>query len=31
MFRLYVGLDNQNKQITKLVREIAIRDAKKKK
>jgi hypothetical protein len=31
MFRLYVGLDNQNKEITKLVREISIKDVKKKK
>ena len=31
MFRLYVKIDIQNKEITKLVREIAIKDAKKKK
>jgi small membrane protein len=31
MFRLYVKIDSQNQEVTKLVREIAIRDAKKKK
>jgi small membrane protein len=31
VFRLYVKTDNQDREITKLVREIAIRDAKKKK
>ncbi|MGV8171587.1 MAG: DUF2304 domain-containing protein [Candidatus Woesearchaeota archaeon] len=31
MFRLYVHFDSQSREITKLVREIAIRDAKKKK
>jgi hypothetical protein len=31
MFRLYVHVDLQSREITKLVREIAIRDAKKKK
>ena len=31
MFRLYVKIDSQNKELTKLVRELAIRDAKKKK
>ena len=31
LFRLYVKIDMQNKELTKLVREIAIRDAKKKK
>lgn len=28
MFRLYVKVDSQNREVTKLVREIAIRDAK---
>ena len=31
LFRIYVFMDEQNKQITKLVRQVAIRDAKKKK
>ena len=31
LFRVYVRIDVQNKEITKLVREVAIRDAKKKK
>lgn len=31
MFRLYVKIDEHDKQVTKLVREMAIKDAKKKK
>jgi hypothetical protein len=31
MFRLYVKIDTQSKELTKLVREIAIKEAKKKK